>query len=106
MRKALKVESMKRVFEHRTSMRVMLTGLAPVLALGLSGCVSNTNQPMHLARANAADAQSPVPKSRYSPVIGGYEHHVPVGPGNWQEQNRRVAPPGTLLPRPAQGGGR
>ncbi|MBM3607527.1 MAG: hypothetical protein FJX29_03600 [Alphaproteobacteria bacterium] len=47
----------------------------------------------------ASDPSARVAKARYAPVMAGYQHYQPVAPANWQELNRRVAPPGAF-PQP------
>ena len=67
-----------------------------LLGLPLAGCGADGLR--EGALPPAALASSPAPKARYAPVMAGYQHHQPVAPVNWQELNRRVAPPGALPP--------
>lgn len=62
--------------------------LLAVLAPGLGACVPAT--PSYLvAPADPAISGRP---PRYSAVTAGVKAYAPVGPGDWREMNRDVAP--------------
>lgn len=63
---------------------VVIAALAP----GLGACMPAT--PYYLiAPSNPAQSGRP---PRYSAVTAGAKAYAPVGPGDWREMNREVAP--------------
>lgn len=64
--------------------------------LALGGCGADVLR--DAALPPASDPSVRVAKARYTPVMAGYQHYQPVAPANWQELNRRVAPPGAFPP--------
>lgn len=63
--------------------------LAAALALLLAACKPATTS---LAIAEAADPAVPIAPVTYRSSLGTYAGQRPVGPGDWRQQNERVAP--------------
>jgi hypothetical protein len=53
-----------------------------------------------VAAASPDDPGTPVPPSRYRPVISGTKSYRPVEPLPWDDVNKRVAPKGSDKARP------
>jgi hypothetical protein len=68
--------------------RVLIVSLS--VAGFLSGCSATPPHPLGPDAANPAMQVNP---AVYRSAIGGYVSQRPVAPGDWRQQNERVAPP-------------
>ena len=74
-------------------MKLYITAAA--VAFALSACVPAT--PHYLVAPS--DPNVPGPGPRYATVTAGVRDYRPVGPRDWREQNRAVAPADTTQDR-------
>lgn len=68
---------------------------AAAFATGCSPAVDS----IVLRDADPGDPRARAARAPGAAVMSGFTPYRPVGPGDWRDLNRRVAPPGALPPR-------